>query len=54
MLFLSAFFQSEELVVRVREVRAEQVCAGGSCSAQVSLGYGQSWEEPKGYFNLLF
>lgn len=54
MLFLSAFFQSEELVVRVREVRAEQVCAGGSCSAQASLGYGQSWEEPKGYFNLLF
>lgn len=53
MLFLSAFFQSKELVAGVREVRAEQVAAKGSCSTQVSLGYGQSWEEPKGYFNLL-
>lgn len=53
MLFLSAFFQSEELVVGVREVTAEQVTAESSCSTQVSLGYGQSWEKPNGYFNLL-
>lgn len=52
MLFLSAIIQSEELVAGLRGEQAEQVAAGGSCSVQVSLGFGQSWEAPQPCFHL--